>query len=76
MQLVFDPHPVRQSRFETRLTSEQLESLRACERGISLRFEQPEIVNALITAGYAEKNIAGVVTVTALGQEYLREYGY
>jgi hypothetical protein len=66
-----DPTP-----FTTRLTREQLSSLRECAKGISLRFERPEIVNALIAGGYAERNVAGVVTVTAKGHKYLRAHGY
>jgi hypothetical protein len=55
----------------TRLTTEQLESLRRCAKGISLRFEKLEIVTALVIAGYAEQGVAGVVTVTVKGQQYL-----
>jgi hypothetical protein len=66
-----DPIP-----FTTRLTDEQLSSLRQCARGISLRFEKPQIVNALIAGGYAEQNVAGVVTVTPKGHKYLRVHGY
>jgi hypothetical protein len=62
--------------FPARLTSEQLEALRTCAKGISLRFERLDIVNDLIAGGYAEKNIGGVITVTARGHEYLREHGY
>ena len=66
-----DPIP-----FTTRLTPEQLSSLRECAKGISLRFEKPEIVNALIAGGYAERNVAGVITVTPKGHKYLHEHGY
>jgi hypothetical protein len=55
-----------------RLTREQLVSLRACAKGISLRFEKSEIVNALVAAGYAEKNIVGVIKLTASGHQHLR----
>ena len=58
----------------TRLTGEQLECLSRCAKGISLRFERSEIVDALIAGGYAEKGLAGVVNVTAKGQEYLRTH--
>ena len=58
----------------TRLTTEQLESLSRCAKGISLRFEKLEIVTALVIAGYAEQGVAGVVTVTVKGQEYLRTH--
>jgi hypothetical protein len=57
--------------FTTRLTGEQLDCLHRCARGISLRFEAVEIVDALVAGGYAEKNVAGVVTVTNKGQQYL-----
>jgi hypothetical protein len=39
---------------------------------MSLRFEASEIVDALVSAGYAEKGVAGVITVTDKGQQYLR----
>ena len=55
-----------------RLTGEQLDSLRACAKGISLRFEKSEIVNALVAAGYAERNIVGVIKLTASGDQHLR----
>ena len=58
--------------FTTRLTAEQLEALRRCAKGISLRFEALAIVNALVDGGYAEKGIADVVTVTAKGKAYVR----
>ena len=57
--------------FTTRLTGEQLDCLRRCARGISLRFESLEIVDALVARGYVQKNVAGVVTVTDEGQKYL-----
>jgi hypothetical protein len=60
--------------FTTRLTSEQLEALKRCAKGISLRFESWAIVNALVAGGYAEKGAAGIVTVTDKGEEYLRMY--
>ena len=56
----------------SQLTREQLEALSRCAIGISLRFESSEIVDPLVAAGYAEKGVAGVVKVTAKGQEYLR----
>jgi hypothetical protein len=58
----------------TRLTGEQLECLSRCANGISIRFESSEIVGALIAGGYAEQGVAGVVTVTAKGQQYLRTH--
>ena len=53
------------------LTSEQHEGLSRCAKGISLRFDRLEIVDALVAGGYAEKGAAGVVRVTAKGQHYL-----
>ena len=61
--------------FTTRLTDEQQEALRASARGISLRFEKSEVVNALCGGGYANKNIVGVITVTAKSHQYLRTHG-
>ena len=58
--------------FTSQLTREQLEALSRCAKGISLRFESSEIVDPLVASGYAEKGVAGVVKVTAKGQEYLR----
>lgn len=58
----------------TRLTGEQLEVLSRCAEGISVRFEAPEIINALVVGGYAQKGVAGVVTVTARGQQYLQKH--
>ena len=60
--------------FTTCLTSEQLEALRRCAKGISLRFDDRKIVDALIAAGYVERGIAGVVTITPKGREYLRAH--
>jgi hypothetical protein len=61
--------------FRRHLTSEQLEALSRCARGISLRFDATEIVDALIAGGYAEKGVAGtgVITVTAEGHRYLQK---
>lgn len=60
--------------FTPRLTREQLECLSRCARGISVRFERSDIVDALVAGGYAERGVAGVVTVTAKGREYLRTH--
>ena len=49
----------------------QLHALRACARGLSLRFEEWEIVNALLLAGFVEKNVVGVIRITKEGQDYL-----
>ena len=61
-------------RFSTRLNDEQREALRACANGISLRFEKPEIVQALLAGGYVSTSVAGVIKITPKGLEYLREY--
>ncbi len=60
--------------FRTRLKPEQFECLNRCARGISVRFERQEIIDALIAGGYVEKGVAGVITVTARGQGYLRAH--
>ena len=62
--------------FRRHLTSEQLEALSRCAKGISLRFDATEIVNALIAGGYAAKGVAGtgVITVTAEGHRYLQKH--
>ena len=59
--------------FKMRLTREQHECLSRCARGISVRFERSELIEALVEAGYAEKGVAGVVTVTERGREYLQK---
>jgi len=53
------------------LTEQQLDALRLCARGISLRFESHDVVNPLLTAGFVEKNVAGVVRVTKSGYGHL-----
>jgi len=58
----------------TRLTAEQLACLSRCARGISIRFDGWEIVDALVAGGYAEQGVANVVTVTAKGQQYLQTH--
>jgi hypothetical protein len=60
--------------FTTGLTDKQLECLSRCARGISLRFEASEIVEALVAGGYAEEGVARVVTVTAAGRHFLRNH--
>jgi hypothetical protein len=60
--------------FTPRLTREQLECLSRCARGISIRFERSELVDALVAGGYAEQGVASVVTVTTKGREYLRTH--
>ena len=59
---------------KTHLTSEQLECLSRCARGISLRFDRLEIVDALVAGGFAEKGVVGVVKITAKGQQYLSSH--
>jgi len=56
------------------LTDEQLECLRRCARGISLRFEASENVDALVAGGYVKEGVARVVTVTAKGLKYLQTH--
>jgi len=60
--------------FKPRLTPEQLECLSRCARGISVRFDRHELIDALLAGGYVERGVAGVVTVTARGQGYLRTH--
>jgi hypothetical protein len=54
-----------------RLSDEQLVALRACANNISLRFEEPRTVRALIEARYVSTNVAGVIRITAEGRHYL-----
>ena len=69
------PTPVQlPPRFTTRLADEQLNALRACAKGISLRFEKAEIVRALLAGGYVSNNVAGVITITEEGDDYLRKH--
>jgi hypothetical protein len=60
--------------FKRRLTPEQLECLKRGARGVTLRFERSELIDALIEAGYAERGLAGVVTITSAGHEYLKKH--
>ncbi len=62
-------------RFHRRLSDEQLEALRVCAKGISLRFEKPEIVRALLAAGFVARSVAGMVSITPKGAKYLDEHG-
>ena len=55
----------------TVLTDEQLERLRRCADGNTLRYEPREIVAALVAGGYAKEGIGRVVTVTPKGQQYI-----
>jgi hypothetical protein len=60
--------------FTTHLTDEQLGCLSRCAKGISLRFERSEIVDALAAGGYVEQGVVNVVVMTAKGQQYLRTH--
>ncbi|HXX83357.1 MAG TPA: hypothetical protein VEN29_05180 [Casimicrobiaceae bacterium] len=60
--------------FATRLTGVQLEALKRCANGISLRFDASEIVDPLIAAGYVKRGVAGIITVTAEGHQYLQKH--
>jgi hypothetical protein len=66
-----DPTQTPQS-LTSHLTSEQVDCLRRCAKGNTLRFEAVEIVSALIAGGYAQRSISGVVTLTAKGRHYLK----
>jgi hypothetical protein len=57
-----------------RLTDEQLRCLKLCARGISLRFEEQEVVDALVARGYVKEGVARVVTMTSEGLGYLQKY--
>lgn len=69
-----DLTPIRPGPAATKvhLSEKQLQALRACSKGISLRFEEWSTVNALLDAGFAEMNVAGVIRVTDGGHQYLR----
>ena len=56
------------------LTNEQLDSLRRCADGNTLRYESGEIVAVLVAGGYAKEGIGRFVTVTPKGQQYLRSH--
>ena len=60
--------------FKPRLSAEQLECLRRGARGVTLRFERSELVDVLVEIGYAERGLAGVVTVTPAGHEFLKTH--
>jgi hypothetical protein len=53
------------------LSDDQVSCLRLAARGVSLRFEEPSIVDALIAVGLATRNFAGVVAITQDGRDYL-----
>jgi len=54
------------------LTNEQLDRLRRCAEGNTLRFESSAIVAVLVAGGYVKEGIGRVATVTPKGQQYLR----
>jgi predicted metal-binding protein len=60
--------------FRQRLTPEQFECLSRCAKGISVRFERHELIDALLAGGYVERGVAGIISVTARGQGYLRTH--
>jgi hypothetical protein len=64
------------SQDEPPLTLEQLECLSRCARGLSIRFESTSIIKALVDGGYAQRGVAGVITVTGKGLEHLRKLNY
>ena len=57
---------------EVRLTGEQLDRLRRCANGNTLRFESTAIVAALVAAGYATEGTGCIVKVTPKGHRYLQ----
>ena len=59
----------------TVLTDEQLERLRHCAEGNTLRYEPPETIAVLVAGGYAKEGIGRVVTVTPKGHQYLKARG-
>ena len=56
------------------LTNEQLDSLRRCADGNTLRYERSEMVAVLVAGGYAKQGIGRVVTVSSKGPEYLKAH--
>ena len=63
----------RMSHDQRPLSLEQFECLKRCARGLSIRFESWETITALVDGGYAERGLAGVITTTVKGLQYLRE---
>lgn len=61
-------------RVTTRLTDEQLDRLRRCANGNTLRFESSDIVAALVAGGYATEGVGRVVTLTPKGRRYLESH--
>jgi hypothetical protein len=59
---------------KVRLGGVQLAALKRCASGISLRFDDAGIVNALLDAGYIHRNVVGVISVTQAGLDYLQAY--
>jgi hypothetical protein len=60
--------------FMAPLTDDQLDRLRRCAEGNTLRFESSTIVAALVAGGYAREGAGRVVTVTLKGYRYLKMY--
>jgi hypothetical protein len=56
------------------LTDDQLDRLKRCAEGNTLRFESSTIVAALVAGGYAREGAGRVVTVTLKGYRYLKMY--
>ena len=56
------------------LTDEELDRLRRCANGNTLRFESSDIVAALVAGGYATEGVGRVVTVTPEGLRYLESH--
>jgi len=59
--------------FDAQLTTEQRDCLTRCAKGITMRFERSELVDPLVDRGYAQRGLAGVVTITVRGLEYLKD---
>ena len=60
--------------FTVPLSDDQLDRLRRCAEGNTLRFESSTIVAALVDGGYAREGAGRVVTVTPKGYRYLKMY--
>jgi hypothetical protein len=60
--------------FTVPLSDDQLDRLRRCSEGNTLRFESSTIVAALVDGGYAREGAGRVVTVTPKGYRYLKMY--
>ena len=69
-----DPTQLRATFADTPQASEELERLRRCANGNTLRFEASTVVEPLVAGGYAKQGIGRVVKLTPKGQEYLRAH--